>query len=92
MQRDDSAVDRHLAALDAISPAARLPQVAYVRGKWAYSQGKFDDAIRYFAEVPKGSSHEYQAVYFSATALVAKQDLARATDVLTELVGRKPKT
>jgi len=91
-QRDDSTIDKHLAALDAVPAGARLPEVAYVRGKHAYSQDKLDDALRYFAEVPRGSSHEYQAAYFTATALVARKDLARATEVLTELVGRKPRT
>jgi hypothetical protein len=91
-QRDSSTMDRNLTALDAIPAATRLPEVPYVRGKYAYSQDQHDEAIRYFGEVPRGSSHEYQAVYFTATALVAKQDLARATEVLTELVGRKPRT
>ena len=91
-QRDDSTIDKHLAALDAIPAGTAVPEVPYVRGKYAYSQGKLDDALRYFSEVPRGSSHELQAVYFTATALVAKKDLARATDILTELVGRKPRT
>jgi hypothetical protein len=91
-QRDSSTMDRHLGAIDAIPAATRLPEVPYVRGKYAYSQDQYDEAIRHFGEVPKGSSHEYQAVYVTATALVAKQDLARATEVLTELIGRKPRT
>ena len=91
-QRDDSTIDKHIAALDAIPAGTRLPEVPYVRGKYAFSQDKHDDALRHFAEVPKGSSHEYQAVYFTATTLVAKKDLVRATDVLTELIGRKPRT
>ena len=91
-QRDSSMVDRHLAALDAVPAGTALPQVPYVKGKLAYSQDKHDDALRYFAEVPKGSTHEFQAVYFTATVLVAKKDLVRATDVLTELISRKPRT
>jgi tetratricopeptide (TPR) repeat protein len=90
-QRDSSTTDKQIAALDAIPAAARTPEVSYVRGKYAYSQDKFDDAIRYFGEVPKGSSRDYQAAYYTATALVAKKDLARATEVLTELIGRKPR-
>ncbi len=91
-QRDSSTIDKHLGALEAIPAGSRLPEVPYVRGKYAYSQDQFDDALRHFAEVPRGSSHEYQAVYFTATALVAKKDLARATEVLTELINRKPRT
>ena len=91
-QRDDSTIDKQVAALDAIPAAARLPEVAYVRGKYSFSQDKFDDAIRAFSEVPKGASHDYQAAYFTATALVAKKDLVRATEVLTELIGRKPRS
>ncbi len=91
-QQDTSDIDQVIAALDRINPASRLPQVPYVKGKLAFSQGKYDDAIALFADVPKASPYELQALYYTGTAAVAKSDLARATEVFTDLVTRKPKT
>ncbi len=68
------------------------PQVAYVRGKFAFSQDKYDDALAAFAEVGKGTDFELQALYYSAATNVAKKDLQCATDQSTDLVGRKPRT
>ena len=51
--------------LDEISPASALPPVPYVRGKYAFSQGKYDEALAAFDEVPKGSDFELQALYYS---------------------------
>ncbi|HMG20914.1 MAG TPA: tetratricopeptide repeat protein, partial [Kofleriaceae bacterium] len=92
VRKDETNLADHLAALDRITPALRLPSVPYVRGKLAYSQGKFDEAIGLFNEVPKGSDYELQATYYQATAYVAKLDLARASQIFTDLVGRKPRT
>ena len=92
VQSDTAGGSDALAKLSAISPEQRLPQVAYVRGKFAFSQDKLDDALAAFAEVPKGSSYELQALYYTATAEVAKKDLAKATDAFTDLINRKPRT
>jgi hypothetical protein len=92
VQNDYANTGDYLGALDRVSPGLRLPSVPYVRGKFAYAQGKHDEAIAYFNEVPKGSEYELQAAYFAATAYVAKQDLGRATDIFTDLVARKPKS
>jgi hypothetical protein len=92
IQNDDSKLADYLGALDRISAGLRLPSVPYVRGKLAYSQGKHDEALAYFQEVPKPSAYEMQAAYYTATTYVAKQDIARATDLFTELIGRKPKS
>jgi hypothetical protein len=92
VQKDETNVAQHLAALDRISPGLRLPSVPYVRGKLAYAQDKHDEAIAYFQEVPRGSDDELAAAYFTATAYVAKKDLPRATDLFTELIGKKPRT
>jgi tetratricopeptide (TPR) repeat protein len=69
-----------------------LPQVPYVKGKLAFSQDKFDDALAAFNEVPKGSDFELQALFYSGAATVAKKDLARATEIYSDLVNRKPRT
>jgi tetratricopeptide (TPR) repeat protein len=91
IQKDDSNLGEHLAALDRVSPGLRLPSVPYVRGKLSYSQGKYDEAIAFFQDVPKGSDYEMQAAYYTATTYVAKADLGRATEIFTDLIGRKPR-
>ncbi|HEY4240999.1 MAG TPA: tetratricopeptide repeat protein [Kofleriaceae bacterium] len=91
-QHDSADVQPYLDALDHISPGLQLPSVKYVRGKWSYANDKYDEALAYFADVPKGSDFELQALYFTGTTYVAKQDVARATDIFADLVGRKPRT
>jgi len=92
VQKDDANLGRTIAALDQVSPGLRLPSVPYVRGKLAYSQDKHDEAIAYFQDVPKGSEYEMAAAYYLATSYVGKKDLQRATDLFTDLIGRKPRT
>ena len=92
VQNDPTGGQDALAKLTSIGGGQQVPQVAYVKGKLAFSQDKFDDALAAFNEVPKGSDFELQAVFYSGAASVAKKDLARATDVYTDLVNRKPRT
>jgi tetratricopeptide (TPR) repeat protein len=89
---DPTGVEEWQAALIRISPAMRRPSVPYVLGKYAFSQGKYDEALALFREVPKGSAYELQALYFSGATLIAKKDLGRATEVFDDLVNRKPKS
>src|SRR5205085_3021679 len=91
-QRDSTNVSNTLASLDRLSAGLRLPQVPYVRGKYSFFEGKYDEAIAYFNETPKGSEFELQAQYYIGTTAVAKKDLSRATEVFTDLASRKPKT
>lgn len=79
-------------ALAKLTQTALTPVVPYVRGKWAFAQGKYDEAIGFFSAVQKGSEYDAQATYYLGAAAVAKKDLGKATDVYTELVGRKPKS
>src|SRR5262249_21441081 len=57
------------------------PAVTYVRGKWAFAQGKYDDAIGLFNSVQRGSDYDAQATYYAGTVYVAKKDLAKATEI-----------
>ncbi len=91
-QRDTSNVATAIGALDRLSPGLRKPEVPYVRGKFAFFEGKYDEALAYFTDVAKGSEQEMQAVYYSATVYVAKKDLARATEMFNDIIARKPRT
>lgn len=90
VQRDASGGAEALGKLE--SAPGRSAAVPYVKGKFAFSQGRTDDALSAFAEVPKGSQWELQALYFAGASHVAKKDLAKATDVFTDLITRKPRT
>ena len=91
-QHDDAGLTDHLVLLDRVSPGLRLPSVPYVRGKAAYAQGKYDDAIAYFQDVPKGSDYELQAAYYLGTTQVARHDIDRAIVVFGDVIGRRPRT
>jgi tetratricopeptide (TPR) repeat protein len=92
VQKDDPRLADHVVELDRISPGLRLPSVPYVRGKLAYAQGKYDEAIGFFQDVPKGSEYELQALYYLGTTQVAKRDLDRAIGIFADLINRKVKT
>lgn len=79
-------------ALAKLTNTAQTPAVPYIRGKWAFAQGRYDDAISFFNAVQKGSEYDAQATYYLGTSYVAKKDLGKATDVFTDLVRRKPKS
>jgi len=89
-QNDPGSLDQTLATVNGL-PAGSA-QVPYVRGKYSFSIGKYDDAIAQFAQVPKGSDKEYQAAYYTATSYVAKKEFDKAIDIFNELVNRKPKS
>ena len=91
-QGDTAEAEANITLLDRVAPGARVPQIPYVKGKYAYSQGKLDEALQLFVDTPKGSSFELQALFYSGAAHVAKKDLAKATEVYTDLITRKPRT
>jgi tetratricopeptide (TPR) repeat protein len=79
-------------ALAKLVATGQSPQISYVKGKLAFAQDKYDDAITAFNEVAKGSDFELQALFYTGAANVAKKDLARATEIYSDLVSRKPRT
>lgn len=87
-QKDDAA--EALSALD--RSGMQTAQVPYVKGKFAFSQNKFDDAINYFSQVQKGSDYELLAAYYTGVAAVGKKDLSRAVQIFEDLATRKPRT
>ncbi len=80
----------YVTALAGLSPANRGAGAPYVLGKYSFSQDKYDDAIAQFAQVPRGSDYELQALYYTGTTYVAKKDTAKAIEVFTDLIARKP--
>ena len=82
-------VDQWLAELDRVPADKRAASVPYVRGKYAFSVGNFDEALTWLAQVPAESEYGFQAQYFLGTAHVAKKDLGKATQAMAALLDRE---
>ncbi len=88
---ESDGVDEWLANLDRIPGDQRRPSVPYVRGKYAFSVGNYDEAITWLQQVPASSEYGFQAQYYLGTAHVAKKDLGKATQAMNGLLEREPK-
>jgi TolA-binding protein len=88
--RDDTDVERWLAALDRVPPAQLRPSVHYVRGKYTYSRDRFQDALQHFGQVPIDTDYFFQARYFMGVCYVALGSLENAHAVYRDLVTREP--
>lgn len=89
--RDDTDVERWLAALDRLPQDQLRPSVHYVRGKYAYFRDRFGDAVQHFGKVPLNSEYFFQARYFMGVCYVAAGGLQNAEAVYRDLVARAPK-
>lgn len=83
-------IEARLTALGQVAAAGGRPSATYVRGKYAASRGQHDDALALLAQVPAGSTYDFQAQYVTGTVYVAKGDLPRAIEAFTALAARKP--
>ncbi len=88
---ENDGVDAWLSELDRIPAEKRQASVPYVRGKYAYTTGNFDEAITWLAQVPADSEYGFQAQYFLGVAYVAKKDLGKATQAMSALLERESK-
>jgi len=88
---DDSDVKDWLAALDRVPESKRRASVYYVRGKYAYFNGNYDEAIRLFARLTLKSEYYFQARYFLAVSQVSKGNLLAAIRVYDKLLATKPR-
>jgi TolA-binding protein len=84
-------VEDYLKRLENI-PAGQLePSVPYVRGKYAYRSGRYDEALVLFGNIPPQSPHYLQARYFAATAQVQKGDQASALAIFDSVARAQPR-
>jgi tetratricopeptide (TPR) repeat protein len=88
---DSKEVDQWLQALDRVPAGKRRSSVPYVRGKYAYFQDRWGEAITHFAQVRPGSEYYFQAQYFLGAAQVAKGDIGAAARTFEDLIERQPK-
>ncbi len=88
---DPSGVQEVLARLDKVPQGSRSMSAAYVRGKYLYFSGKFEDSITALGAIDRSSLYYFQARYFMGTSYVAKDDLANGAKVFKELVTETPK-
>lgn len=88
---ENDGVDAWLAELDRVPADKRSASVPYVRGKYAFSLGKYDDAVTWLAQVPADSEYGFQAQYYLGATYVAKKDLGKATQAMAALLEREGK-
>lgn len=86
--RDDTGVERWLAALSRLPQESLRPSVHYVRGKYAYFQDRFQEAVQHFGQVPLDTEYFFQARYFMGACFVAMSALPQAEAVYRDLVAR----
>jgi len=89
---DSENVDRWLALLDAVPQAERRSSVPYVRGKYYFFSGNYDQALAQFGQVGPKSKYYFQARYFVGASLVGKKDLAKAIVEYQKLIRLEPKS
>jgi tetratricopeptide (TPR) repeat protein len=89
---EDEGVEEWLADLDRVPGDKRRPSVPYVRGKYAFSHGQYDEAVTWFQQVPATSEYGFQAQFYLGTTYVAKNDLGKATQAMNALLEREGKT
>lgn len=90
--RDDANVQQWLDALDAVPAAQQRASIPYVRGKYAYFSGRYDEAIGFFKQVKASSAYGFQARYFLGGTYVAKGELATALKVYSGITRMRPKS
>jgi tetratricopeptide (TPR) repeat protein len=83
-------VDARISALAQLSAAGGRPSAIYVRGKYAEHRGQHDDALALLAQVPAGSTYDFQAQYVAGAVHIAKGDLQKAIDTFEALSARTP--
>ncbi|HUH04903.1 MAG TPA: tetratricopeptide repeat protein, partial [Kofleriaceae bacterium] len=89
--RDDDDVQDWLDALDKVPSGQQRDSVPYVRGKFAYFSGNYDEAMTFFKRVKSTSQYGFQARYFYAGAQVAKGDLIGALRTYQGLLRAPPR-
>jgi TolA-binding protein len=84
-------IDGYLKRLENI-PLDRLePSVPYVRGKYAYSRDRLDEALATLANIPPTSPYTLQARYLAATTLIKKGDLVAALSWFESITRAEPR-
>jgi tetratricopeptide (TPR) repeat protein len=84
-------VDDYLKRLENIPLGQLEPSVPYVRGKYAYRSGRYDEALVLLANIPPQSPHYLQSRYVAATAHVQKGDLQSALAIFDSVARAQPR-
>jgi tetratricopeptide (TPR) repeat protein len=95
--KDTGRIADYLARLDRIPQGTRLASVPYVRGKYLFSIGDYDNALKAFEQIGAASPYYLQSRYYIGTTYLARGELAAATKVYEDIAkidakGDKDKT
>jgi tetratricopeptide (TPR) repeat protein len=79
-------VEEYLQRIQAVPMANMDPSVPYVRAKYYYFTGKFDEAMNALNAIPQQSPYLLQSRYFMATIQVKRGDLAGAANTYDSIL------
>jgi tetratricopeptide (TPR) repeat protein len=90
--RDDTDVQRFLAALKGIPAAKRRDSMPYVHARYLHFSGDYSGALAVLKNIPPSSEYYIKGLYFAAASYVALEDLANASEAFLQLTRQPPKT
>ena len=89
---DFSSVEEHLKMLEQLPPGTLLQSVPYVRGKYEFFRGHYEDAQRQLEQIQPSSEYYFQAQYIIATSLVVRKQYDAAIARFAQLLRGQGRT
>jgi len=85
-------VEDYLRRLENIPINNLEPSVPYVRGKYYYSRGRYDEALAVFSSVQPTSPYYLRSLYFTGTIQVGRGDFSAAMAIYDGIVRSKARS
>ncbi len=85
---DHSRIHKLIERIEAIPKSRRDSSMEYVLGKYYYSRGLMDRALKVFGSIPISSEYGDQAQYFSGVIKIKSKDLKEAEKIFDEGLKR----
>jgi tetratricopeptide (TPR) repeat protein len=89
---DFSSVEEHLKMLEQLPPGTLLQSVPYVRGKYEFFRGHYEDAQRQLEQIQASSEYYFQAQYIIGTSLVVRKQYDAAIARFAQLLRTAGRT
>jgi tetratricopeptide (TPR) repeat protein len=88
---DFAGVEEHLKMLEQLPPGTLLQSVPYVRGKYEFFRGRYEEAQRQLEQIAPGSEYYFQAQYIIGSGLVVRKQHDAAVARFQQLLRTAPK-